>query len=74
MSIVKERIIGAVTIMNEKDAEKIWNIMQSLYNLSNAEEDVPYIEELEILEKYHNGEPDHQPSISHEDLIKELGL
>ena len=29
MSNVKERILGAVTIMSEKDAEKVWNIIRS---------------------------------------------
>ena len=46
MSNVKERILGAVTIMSEKDAEKVWNLIQSAFALSNAEEVVPDEEEL----------------------------
>lgn len=30
MSNVKERIFGAVTIMSEKDAEKIWELIKLL--------------------------------------------
>ena len=30
MSNVKERIFGAVTIMSDEDAEKVWNLIQSL--------------------------------------------
>ena len=52
MSNVKERILGAVTIMSEKDAEKVWNLIQSAFALSNAEEVVPDEEELaEALEE-----------------------
>ena len=29
MSNVKERIIGAVTIMSEEEAEKVWNLIQA---------------------------------------------
>lgn len=36
MSNVKERILGAVTIMSEEDAEKVWNLIQSSFALSNA--------------------------------------
>ena len=38
MSNVKERIIGAVTIMNEKDAQKVWDLIQGTFILNNAEE------------------------------------
>ena len=49
MSNVKERILGAVTIMSEKDAEKVWNLIQSAFALSNAEEVVPDSEEIAAL-------------------------
>ncbi len=74
MSSVKERIMGAVTIMSEKDAEKIWELIQGTFALSNAEEVTPDSEELNVLEEYKNGNPDYVPSISQEELIKELGL
>ena len=37
MSEVKERILGAVTIMSEQDAEKVWELIKSVFALSNAE-------------------------------------
>lgn len=46
MSNVKERIFGAVTIMSEEDAVKVWNLIQGAVALSNAEEVAPYPDEL----------------------------
>lgn len=74
MSNIKERIIGAVTIMSEKDAEKIWNLIQASFILPDIEEVEPDPDELEALRRYEAGDPDYQPSISAEDLKKELGL
>ena len=36
MSAVKERIIGAVTIMSEEDAENVWHLIQSAFALKNV--------------------------------------
>ena len=36
MSNVKERIIGAVTIMSEEEAEKVWNLIQASFILSDV--------------------------------------
>ena len=72
MSNIKERIIGAVTIMSEEEAEKVWNLIQASFILSDVEEPDP--EELEALRRYEAGEPDYQPSISAENLKRELGL
>ena len=74
MSNVKERIIGAVTIMSEEEAEKVWNLIQASFILSDVEEIEPDPEELEALCRYEAGEPDYQPSISAENLKRELGL
>ena len=41
MSNVKERIMGAVTIMSDQEAEKVWNMIQGVYKLYNAEEVSP---------------------------------
>ena len=46
----------------------------SMYILSDVEEVEPDTEELESLRRYEAGDPDYQPSISTEDLKKELGL
>ena len=74
MSDIKERIIGAVTIMSEEEAEKVWNLIQSSFVLSDVEEVKPDPDELEAMRRYEAGDPDYQPSISAEDLKKELGL
>ena len=74
MSNVKERIIGAVTIMNEKDAQKVWDLIQSAFLLNNVEEVPPEPDEIEIIEAYKAGDPEYQPCISHADLMKELGI
>ena len=36
MSNVQERILGAVTVMSDKDAEKIWELIQGTFALANA--------------------------------------
>lgn len=74
MSNVKERIFGAVTIMSEEDAVKVWNLIQGAFALSNAEEVIPEPDELAAIKAYKSGDPDYQPSISQEELMKELGL
>lgn len=74
MSNIKERIIGAVTIMNEKDAEKVWDLIQATFILSNAEEVDADTEELKVLNERRNGNPDYQPYASQDEVLKELGL
>lgn len=74
MSTVKERIIGAVSIMPEKEAEKLWTLIQETFALSNAEEVEPDEDEIKALNAFHNGDPDYQPVYSQKDVLKELGL
>lgn len=74
MSNVKERILGAVTIMSESDAEKVWNLIQATFALSNAEIDIPEEDEQLIFDSYHNGDPEYKAEISQAQLLKELGL
>lgn len=74
MSDVKERILGAVTIMSEDDAKKVWDLIRTTFSLSNLEEVAPDNEEVAILNAYHTGADEYQPVISHEDLLKELGI
>lgn len=74
MSNVKERILGAVTIMSDEDAEKVGNLIQAAFLLNNVEEVTPEPEELEALNAYHSGDPDYQPVMSQEEVLKELGL
>ena len=74
MSEVKNRIIGAVTIMNEKDAAKVWEMIQSVFVLSNAEEVPPEDDELTAIHAYQNGAPEYQPSATQEEVLSALGL
>lgn len=74
MSNIKERILGAVTIMNDKDAEKVWNLIQSTFALANAEEAEPEADELAALKAYHEGVAEYQPSVPFDEVLKELDL
>ena len=49
MSNVKERIFGAVTIMSDEDAEKVWNLIQATFLLNNVEEVTPDPDEIAAL-------------------------
>ena len=61
MSNVKERILGAVTVMSEKDANTLWGIII---------ENFPSWNNIEEIEK----NPDCRNFISSEEALKELGL
>ena len=74
MSNVKERIFGAVTIMSEQEAEKVWDLIQGVYKLYNAEETEPEPEEHAAFSSYRSGDLEYQPAYSQEALMKELGL
>lgn len=74
MSNIKERIFDAVTIMSDEDAEKVWNLIQAMFLLNNVEEVAPEPEEIEALNAYHCGDPDYQPAMSQEEVLKELVL
>lgn len=74
MSNIKERIFGAVSIMSEEDAQKVWNLILSTFALNNIEQEYPDTEEQTALEAYQNGDPDYQPTISQEALLKQLNL
>ena len=60
-------------ITYSKKAEKVWNLIQASFILSDVEIE-PDPEELEALRRYEAVEPDYQPSISAENLKRELGL
>lgn len=51
MTAVKERIIGAVTVMNNSDAEKFWNIILKDFATSwdDIEEEEPDAFDLQML-------------------------
>jgi len=72
MSGIKERILGAVTVMSEDDARKVWELIRTTFALSNLEEEAPDDDELDILNAYHSNSSEYQPFVSHEELKKEL--
>ena len=74
MSDVKERILGAVTVMSEEDAQKVWDLILATFALNNIGEVIPDPDEQVAITAYSNGNPDYQPSVSQEDLLKELNL
>ena len=74
MSNVKERIFGAVTIMSEQDAQKLWELIQGTFILNNAEEVTPDEDELAALAAYEAKDPEYQPSMTQEELLKKLKL
>lgn len=74
MSNIKERIFGAVTVMSEEDAQKVWELILSTFSLDSIEQVLPEPAEQAAINAYQNGDPDYQPSVSQEDLIRELNL
>ncbi len=76
MNAIKERILGAVTMMNDTDAVKVWNFV--VENLSpRSWDDIEEVEpdewDLKMLDEIDKN-PDCHEFISQEDLLKELNL
>ncbi len=76
MSNIKERIIGAVTIMDEKDAARFWEIIQVTFRKrewDSIPEEEPDEIDLAMLEQIQNN-PDCHEFVSSEEAMKELGI
>lgn len=76
MSNVKERIIGAVTVMSEENAEKIWTIIETNFSASkwdDIEEVEPDEIDLEMISEA-KSDIDCQVFVSQQEVYKELGL
>lgn len=76
MSTIKERIIGAVTIMDEEDAALFWEMIQMTFqkrSLSSIPEEAPDDIDLAMLAEIENN-PDCHEFISSEEALRELGL
>lgn len=74
MDELKEKIIGMVRIMDEKDTEMAWQLIQSAFRLARAETVKPSEEEAYAISEYHNGNQEYCSRYSHEEVLKELGL
>ena len=75
MSAVKERILGAVTVMNENDAQILWNMITQTFSESweSIEEIKPDDWDLQMLDEIKEN-PECREFMSEEDAMKELGL
>jgi hypothetical protein len=71
MSAIKERILGAITVMSEEDAIKVWELIEMRFSFSEA---APTNEEIKIFEAYKKGVEEYQPYITHENLKKDLDI
>ena len=75
MSDVKERILGAVTVMNENDAQILWNMITKTFgvNWENIEAVKPDDWDMQMLDVI-KVNPECHEFVSEEDAMKELGL
>lgn len=76
MSAIKERILGAVTVMSEADAEKVWKfVLDNLPSRSwdDIGESAPDEWDLKILDNIEHN-PECHEFVSQEDVLRELGL
>lgn len=76
MSAIKERILGAIAVMDDSDAKKVWNFVienLSLRSWDDIEETQPDEWDLKMLDDIKQN-PDCCEFISQEDLLKELDL
>lgn len=79
MTAIKERIIGAVSLMSDKEAEDFWNLIQTRYIIlprktwDDIEEVEPDEIDLAMLKEIENNQECHE-FVSKEEAMKELGL
>lgn len=74
MSAVKERILGAVTVMSESDAERVWKFVLDNFpsrSWDDIEETAPDEWDLKMLNDVEHN-PECHEFISQEDLFQEL--
>lgn len=76
MSNIKERIIGAVTVMNEEDAARIWKLITDTFQ-EKQWESIPVEEpdeiDINMIEEMKN-DADCKEFVSSEQAMKMLGL
>jgi hypothetical protein len=76
MNPVKERIIGAVSIMNDADAKIVWDMITDIFP-SRSWEDIEEVEpdeiDLEMLREIAD-DPDYSTFVSEEEAMRMLGL
>lgn len=72
MSNIKERILGAVTIMSDYDAEIVWKLIVDRFSTTSWD-DIPDEIDLQMLKEIDTN-PDCHEFISSEEAMKILGL
>lgn len=74
MTNVKERILGAITIMSDEDADLLWKmIIDNFSKWSNIEEVEPDETDIAMIREIET-DPDCQSFVSSEEAMKELGI
>lgn len=70
MTAIKEKIIGAVTVMTDTDAESFWKLIVEKYSPSwdNIEEEMPDEADLQMLDAIEN-DPDCHEFINEKDIV-----
>ena len=72
MSNIKERILGAVTVMSEKDANSLWKIIiDNFSSWSDIEEIEP--DKTDMLNEIETN-PECKTFVSSDEAMKELGI
>lgn len=76
MTAIKERILGAVSVMSDADAETVWKLILTNFpkrSWDDIETEAPDEWDLKMLADVKNN-PDCKEFISSEETMKELGL
>ena len=77
MTAIKERILGAVSVMSDTDAEVVWKLIITNFPKRSSWDDidtvVPDEWDLKMLENAKK-DPDCKEFVSSEEAMKELGL
>jgi hypothetical protein len=76
MSAVKERIFGAVSVMNDSDAEIVWDMIADTFP-KHSWDDIEVVEpdewDLKMLKEIETNQ-DCQEFVSQEEAMREIGL
>jgi len=76
MSNIKERLLGAITVMTEADAYNLWMYIESQHkekNWDDIEEVDPDEFDLKMLDEI-DSDPDCNEFVSEDEALKMLGL
>lgn len=74
MSNIKERLLGAITVMSEQDANTLWEIVIENFSSWNSIPEVAPDETDKAMLEEIKRNPDCQVFVSAEEAMKELGL